>query len=557
MRTSPPPPPLPCGKTVLALAVILLAHSLWVLSDARFLDGTYFEYLIELGNWDLITWHFYRVFLHPWAWVMIPFLETSHAGWFLRALEWVSVGLIGLSVLRLAWRHGRLGAHESFFLALAVALFPSYSAAMMSNTFIYILPTGMFFLAWSIYMDDAFAEKRNWWRAAAFWPLLTLSFFHNSLLAFHFGFVVLLLALRLRDDAGPIKFWPPKLVGFAKRHVLLLAWPFLFLAFRSLVLASQDSAVQHYQVRFELLPFIQALAGNYFHHVVLNLYSVFFGQIWLTPFAALVLALGLVQAWRKGAPLRQTLWIAAFGIFFSLLAVAPYALVARAAPLQSFGARYGILAALGGGLILLAAVRILPERLPSKRVVSALLLIGLAWRGISDDLMWLGRWAKDKAVMSALAGQAPPADGTYLLLEDDWRIGRETYRPFELSWFFIKAWGRGSWLGVDLLERSLESDLLDKLSDPTPLAHDFSTDFRMNGCTRRLVVSGPATRPDPRLLGLVHLAEVYLASTKTSPPSLISVTLEAPECREIPELLVRNGKSALIDEFIARPAPAN
>lgn len=540
-RQTPPAAPAAWndrGWQAAILLAVLAAHAVWVLSDARFLDGTYFEYLAQIRNWDVLAEDFYSLFLHPWAWMYLPFLGTESVGWTLRCVEWLSLGVIALSVWRMARRHGGLKPGEACFLALAVGLFPAYGAAMMSNTFLYILPTALFYAAWSLALDHALAPGgASRVKQALSLALLEVSFFHNSLIAFHGGFLGLLLLLSWRADAHAPRRpagWAAWLVRLAWRNAPLLLAPILFLAARSTYFLLSDIPTQHYHFQPDLLRVWRAFAGNSFHHLLLNMMGAVYGQPWLAAAAACIAGFFLI---RKTADERwRILWLAGLGGFLAFVAIAPYALVLRAAPLQSFGARYGILAALGGGMILTAAWLCLPAR-RAWRLYSALFLLGgLAWQGIGDDLMWMGRWAKDRAMIAALREMPPPPDGTVLLLDDPWRIGRESYRSFELSWFFIQAWGRSSWVGIDLLDRDPVRELNEKMNEAHPYSFDFSPDFKPNGCRMRLMPTPTDPIPDPRALGLGYLVSRYWRGMDEASPlaGKTRVLLSEAECRETP-----------------------
>ncbi len=527
--------------TVVGL-LVLAAHSCWILSDARFLDGTYFEYFIETGNWGVLTWNMYGVLMHPWAWLMWPFLGSEHPGLMFRFVEWVGLAVIALSVQRIAARHARLGDGESMFLALAVALFPSYSAAMMSSTVIYIFPTALFYVGWAIYFDATLsANDRPWMRLLPL-PIWLLAFFHNSLLSFHVGFMALLLVLSIAHRTAPfesagsvIRF----LLSFLRKNALVAALPFLFFALRALSFPADSPFGTHNNLVFDPARNVRAFLGGFHHHVSMNLSSAFLGQEWLLGLVLAILGGWLAFRWRKNDQALSTFWIAALGAMFAVLAIFPYAAVAKAAPLQSFGARYGLLSGLGGGLVLLAIWRSVPLAKRWRTVLGAFFLAGLALRGVSDDLMWLGRWAKDRAAMQQLAAIAAPTPGTILLWDDNDRIGNETYRPFELSWFFLKAWGSESWVGVDVQERRLEDVLQDATT--TRLKHtNIAANFEMNGCSQTISVRAANASASPVRTGFDYLSE-YVLSTPAEMAvflaPLVQLDISPSECERIPAVL--------------------
>ncbi|MBF0267880.1 MAG: hypothetical protein HQL44_04765 [Alphaproteobacteria bacterium] len=522
--------------------IVLAAHSCWILSDARFLDGTYFEYFIEQDNWGVLTWNMYGVLMHPWAWLMWPFMGTDNPGLAFRIVEWACIAIIAMAVQRIAAKHARLDVAESMFLALAVALFPSYSAAMMSSTVIYIFPTALFYVGWAIYFDAALSAKECLWLRLLPVPIWLLAFFHNSLLSFHVGFTVLLLALSIAHRSAPfesaggvIRF----LLSFLRKNALVAALPFLFFALRALSFPADSPFGTHNNLVFDPARNVRAFLGGFHHHVSMNLSSAFLGQEWLLGLVLAILGGWLALRWRKNGQALSTFWIAALGVMFAVLAILPYAAVAKAAPLQSFGARYGILSGLGGGLILLAVWRSLPLAKRWRTLFGAFLLAGLALRGISDDLMWLGRWAKDRAAIAALAQHPPPQHGTILLWQDDWRIGNESYRPFELAWFFNKAWGGEFWGGIDLLERGPDSLVYDgnaffKIKDKHLLR-----DFESNGCLRNATVLPTLPTPDAKHLGMSYLG-YHLFDNKGLDgflSRLLKVNLGPEDCQTLPELL--------------------
>ncbi|CAA6605839.1 membrane hypothetical protein [Rhodospirillaceae bacterium LM-1] len=529
--------PQPPMVAILVAAFPLIIHAPIVLSDARFLDGTYFEYYLEQGRWEVITWNFYNVSMQLWAWMLWPLLGTTHPGWWLQLAELLSLAVIGLCVERSARLHANLPQEQSLFLGMLVTAFPAYGSTMMSNTVVYIFPDALFYLGWTLYLDRALCGQKGLFRSALAFGLLWVSFHHNSLLAFHYGLLAIFLVLfaaRQESPSSLIRFWAGVGLAFLKRHWLITVLPVLFFALRQVLLPKSSPFGTHNQLVLDLPKNFRAFAGSFYHHVVLNLSAAFASQAWLLAVVLAVSAGILAYAWRREPTSRQTVWIALLGALMAVLAILPYAAVAKAAPLQSFGARYGMLSGLGGSLIILAIWRVLPQRAALRLIVAVVFLAGLTWRGLSDDLMWLGRWAKDKAAVVTLAELPAPVEGTVLLWDDSWRIGRETYRPFELSWFFRKAWGREAWLGIDLLERDPDAFLRED-SHTRLKRYYILSDFIQNGCTQIVTVRAADDTIDPVRLGSEYLVR-HLAAPGTLDAflkSLIDLKISPAECSQI------------------------
>jgi hypothetical protein len=537
------PPPLsvlaPSGKITL---FVLVAHSLIVLTDARFLDATYFEYFFERNRWDVIAWNFYGTQMHLWAWLMHPLLGTSHPGLWLRVTELIALIAIGICIERSARRHAGLPKGEALALGLLAVAYPAYGAAMMSNTVIYVFPTALFYVGWTLYLDQAFAERPRYRIVGACAVVWWIAFYHNSLLPYHYGLLAVMFALSCSARPGTSqgwRAWVGHVAPFVMRHWLAAILPILFFALRQFLTRSDIPFAAHNHLVFSPLRNIRAFAGGFYHHVVLNLSAAFGGEQLVLAFALAILIFFLLQSRLQNKEARQTAVMAGLAVLLLCIAIFPYAAVAKAAPLQSFGARYGMLTALGGSMLLLAVWRCLPGPAYLRKAALAVVVLGLAGRGVSDDLMWLGRWAKDRAAIAALSDQPAPRPGTVLMWQDDWRIGNETYRPFELAWFFNEAWGGEFWGGIDLKERGLDSLVYDgdafyKINDMHMLK-----DFKSNDCVRTVVLNPSSPTPDSRKLGGAYLYRHLFdrAGMDRLLAQLLRVEIGPEDCETLPELL--------------------
>lgn len=510
----------------------LFAHGWILVNDGRYHDATYFEYFIEVGRYDILQWNFAGVAMQPWLWLMTPLMGVSSAGWILKLVEVLSLVAIGLVVLDGAQRLASFDPAQALGLATLLVAFPIYGSAVNSNTVIYFFPTALFYGAWYLYGRQALGERIQWTIAAPALALMALAFVHNPLLVFHYAFVALLLVLT--QWHGRLAPFLRAIPAFVVKHAILIVLPPAFFVFRNAVLYKPVPPFDGlYAISFDPLRIGKAFLILFNEGVVLNLLTALGGNLFLLALVPAVLVARLVSGGPRDAEWRHIAAIAGFGLLFLVAAFFPYTAVGRGVPASSLGSRYFIQSGLGVALLLVAALRALPDSLRELRgPMAAALALAFALVGIDGHLMWQARWAKDRATMQALAKIAPLAPGTVVLWDDRMKIGAEVYRSFELSWFLQQAWGRQAWYPLYAGDRDLSILVAEPFVHTTNKDAYLLADFVWNGCTAPLLVEANVPRETDRQIAR-HYLMARFAGGKTLESyleSLVTVTVGQPTC---------------------------
>ncbi|MBI4969546.1 MAG: hypothetical protein HZC25_15625 [Rhodospirillales bacterium] len=526
----------PSGNWAARVSIILLAllsHGWILINDGRYLDATYFEYFFEAGRYDILLWNFAGVALRPWLWLMSPLVGSSSAGWILKLVEVLSLMTIGLIVHDGARRYAHLLPNEALGLAAITITFPVYASAVMSNTVIYFFPTALFFSGWHILIGSSMGPARAPWRYSTSLFMITLSFLHNSLLVFHYAFVVLLFT-QTAHPAG-VHGLRASATTFLRRHTLLIVLPpiFFFLRHLSFILNPIPPFTVHNAVSLNPLTVGKALLHLINEGVVVNLLAALGNSLFLMALIPALLVSHAIKRQTGDAEWRRTTILMGFGLLFLLAALFPYAAAAKGVPVNSLGSRYFIQSGFGVALLLIAAIRALPDSLCEMRgTLMATLTLAFALVGIDSYLMWQARWAKDRATIQALAGMAPLAPGTVVLWDDQMRIGAEVYRSFELSWFLQKAWVRQAWYPLYAGDRDLSYLTTDPNLHTIYRDGYLLADFVWNGCTAPLVVEAKVPRETDRQIARHYLMARFAGgkALESYLESLVTVTVGQSTC---------------------------
>ncbi|TAN55803.1 MAG: hypothetical protein EPN26_04785, partial [Rhodospirillales bacterium] len=516
-------------------AALLATYPVLLVTDARFVDGLYFENFLEAGRFDIVEGLFASTSMHIWAWMMRPLSGVAGGGYFFRAAEFLSILTLSASILFTTGRMGGLALSERLGLAVLAGVYPVYSSAMMSSTVIYYLPTALFFAAWAIYFSNAMTDKSRPWTEALLLAVLFISFIHNSLLVFQYA---LLLTLFLVKSGGLDRIWNLRLAGqFALRHAHMILLPPIFFATRLLLLPPSGIYAHHNTLLFDPARNLKSMAVLGFNAIARNLAEA---GTWALPvLIAIGLAVYVLRPRLQDAYWRKTMFLAVLGGILTLAALFPYGAVGKGGvPLKSFGMRYAAQMGLGLGLMLLAWVRSLPGVGEKGRTIVLVLLILLVGRvSFGDQLLWQGRWAKDMATIRVLSRLPLPPPGTVLLWDDGWKIGGEAYRSFELSWLMREAWGHESWIGMYKGDRTI-AEFAQRREDRAELRDQYLlSEFVANGCSATLRLTSTIPETSHQYLGWQYLTKRFFEPREEMDAwleRLLTIEIGPQECGTVP-----------------------
>jgi hypothetical protein len=444
------------------VATALLANGLLLVNDGVFWDAWIYHTNLLDGRPDL---------------VLAAHLE---AGVPMRGLYQVALGSLGvdpsllnrvvgfLAILggglltyRLALRERVMSDGEALFVASFVVAYPALETAVSDVVVPLILSQTLVLAAVWIsceaqrYTGIAHASMR-----ALTVVTLVLAFEHKAMLAFFLGLVP--LAVLAAAKRYPFKVAIARLVS---QRAELIAVPFVYYAAASALLPQRGFYAGEYSIgEFARMP---RIAGR-FAVVTLDQLSEALHAVQRWPLAALVL-IGL-PSFLRSVPRqrigdRHAFLLLGAALLWLLAATLPYILINRSPAVRGWEARHLLPVATPLAIALVAASRPIRDRLRghahhAARLLAAALVVGLLMFQVSEHASWLGRWAKDRATIAALAERPELRAYSVFFVVDEDRIGGSYYYEFyEWAGIFEAAWGSQRWYGTDGIDPgALERD---------------------------------------------------------------------------------------------------
>jgi hypothetical protein len=440
----------------LLLLTVLAAQTLCLASDVRLLDGLFLEYQLERYGVAALHWWFSPFSMEPWVWLLSPLAGSSHAGVVMRIAEVLSVAVLSWSVYFIASKHTSLGKDESWCLAALAGVHPVYAGSVQSITVIYLLPTGIFFVAWAAHIHLSLTRRNRLIYDALCLTALCLAFVHNSLLVVNYACLALLFALTYqRDLPRDLRQFGRQLLTFLRNQWLFAIAPVLFYVARAQLFPPRGAHNQ-------LISSQITVAKTFLSLFKVGVIDPLISSVGMTAMllAAVSLFLYLVRARRDDGQRGITVAVFMMGLLFVAAAIYPYAAVGKAAPYESLFSRYTIQCGTGLGLLILAGVRSLgPASAHLRTTILGAFIAAFSLATVDLQAMWLARWAKDRAVIHHFSRIPPPPEGTTFVWRDKFPVGDEVYRYFELGYFMRSAWGKEAWLAFDSRQLSKSLDL--------------------------------------------------------------------------------------------------
>jgi hypothetical protein len=496
---------------------VLLGHGIILLNDGPFFDGWVIYSLLADNNWGELR----SLFLEHGSPAMAYFhWSVGHLGPIVlgyRVTALLSILAAAIFVYAILVETGWLSRADALWVAILAALYPGMQANFelihVTYAFCYALFLGGFWAAFRAERVHGPAHV-----ALRILVLITLfaSYTTNSLLVYHYGFLILLFTrigglhqLRLRDV----------LVRYLPRRLDYVLLPIVFWVLKQ-TLFPRHGLYADYN-RFQLSP-VRFLANS-----ALFLVNGVYGQVNQAllavlgqPALVLLLVLACSAAWSRArgprpgeASPRVSPWmVLAGGLLLLALGMFPYVAVGLAPTLRGWSTRHTLLLGLPLSLLVVAGTRLAlsagtRQLEPVRSGVLLTLAVGYFLATEQSYIGWQARRVKDQSIIQQLSGLDQARQFSVIWIEDEFPLGGEgDYRFYEWSSMFRSAWGTQRTIGLD--RKTATPDFLTTHSKFFTSRYNLR-DFDPAGCQARLTVRSrrkePAAALASRYLYLRHV----------------------------------------------------
>jgi hypothetical protein len=492
---------------VALFAAITATHFFLIINDGVYWDGAVINYAITVGRLDYIE-IMYRESSQPAHFIihrllaLTPVPLAAH-----KAASFIAIMTIAGAVFYGAHRHSGLSSRESFFVGLLVGVFPAhfvYTTIILTPLIIF---TAFLFLGWVIYLQWPHLLLP---RAVAI-ALMILSFFHNSLLVFHFGLMIFAgWALTRGNESSSAHTQIIRITHLLRRHWTVVAVPIMFYALKLLVYPPTGPYDSYNQILLlsevpdaglRIYIAVKSFVKFTLMSLAMPVGSLF--KLWPLLLVGILTVVGLVRLGyslsRNDTSVRRLTMIAAFAMVFFIVASFPYIVVGKGPNYGTWTARQGILLPLPvslGILCLGESVALFWQRRRREAEISILVMVAFTFAAANVDgyLSLQARTAKERALISALRAAGPEREGNVVFFKGLSTLTTELYRMHALNLLMQKAWGKSAWLGISVPEGPLPplgqtlEDTRHFYASPYRGTYILS-DFAPSGCMTMIAVS--------------------------------------------------------------------
>jgi hypothetical protein len=431
------------------------------------MDGVYHDGYLLYSHLTTESWPV----LHEWfSEAGLMFFEEFYraAGSFpdiifgYRLMAFLAIALSAVLCYLICYHSRMLSPSESLFVSVIQLTFPAFRTTFS----LIVLP---YHVGYLLFLAGVYLAVRSFYAHGGGKLVLRLlslvllfaSYTTNSLLVFHFGFILFMIFLVRRMKKL-------SLVAAAKRyllrHVDFLVLPFVFWVVKEVV--SPRHGWYEGNNRITLSP--QEIMLGFIHFipnaVVLQLNETLiklleFPVLWLVGVAGAVFAYSRI---RPGAAVSfdsstSSGSLIAFGAVLLLLAMTPYILVRKASDVFGWETRFSLLISIGVGVVIVGLIKALCRGNDGRIsragvVILASLVLAFGVSRVGGLISWQARWIKDHSVEMHLR-DIPPCPASTYWIDDEFPLAPEvTFSPYisyDWSSMFESVWGGESRIGFD------------------------------------------------------------------------------------------------------------
>lgn len=438
------------------LITALLAHGLLLLNDGNYGDGWVLNYYIQTGNWvGLQGW--YDSLGGPWVYWIYKAIGQAPKFIF-NGIIFANILLVSTILFFFLNKYTPLKRNHSFFIALVVLVWPFNHVIV---NIVYVVPllfVSTFFVGWFLYFYNS--EKKSSVLAFISCLLIFISYSYNSLLVYHYIFVVLFY-FHINNLWGKdiFKDLPRHVKYIIKDHWVLLILPFIFFALK-VSLFKPFGAVENYNsIRFSFRS-IEAFV-KYAIHILADPFEALFvvgPKIWYILIPAIVLT-GFILSKTKNIEVQpdreeSSSRLLYLGLLVIFIFAVPFSAVGKYPDIFTERARHGFISGIGFGIFIIGLVYCLfknKKPLISKweNLILCQLITCLIVINIGFYASWQGRWAKYMAISGNLSQMAPLKNVSIYFLRDDLpSILKPNYEYNDFTLIVNKAWEGKRYLGI-------------------------------------------------------------------------------------------------------------
>jgi hypothetical protein len=445
----------PVAWHLLIIALLVIGtHGPMLLMDGDYWDGRLLHSHLSNEDWPILQEWFDQaglMGLYEFHRALGAFPDIVLA---YRASAFLAIGLCAILVFLIGYKSRLLSPTESLFVALIQLTFPAFRTSFS----LILLP---YLVAFLLFLLGAYVAVRSyyghgWTRYLSRVMSLVLFFFSyttNSLLVFHFGFILFMIVLVRRvESLSAIA----ALRRYVVRNVDFVVLPAAFWAVKELFFPRHGWYEGYNRIELAVRELGLGLVQFTANAVVIQMNETLvtllaLPVIWLLIVAVTVFAYTKTRfgnAVTFESPTSAS-GLVLFGVILLLLAMAPYALVRKIADVYGFETRFSVFISLGVGVVVVGVIKALfrtaAGRITHAGVIALVtLILAFSVSRVGTFVHWQARWVKDRSIELHLRNMPPSSASTYLI-DEEFPLAEEVaiapYLVYDWSCMFEAAWG--------------------------------------------------------------------------------------------------------------------
>jgi hypothetical protein len=446
---------------IIILIYSIVAHGLLLLNDGVYFDGWLIYTNLVGRNWEnlyLIAMESGNPLFAYFHWFMGYFPATIFS---YKLVAFLSITLSGILVYAICSRLRITSRTESLLIAILSVVYPAYQVSVeLIHTYSLVLYC-LFFLACFLAL---ISEKRSGathyaLRVGAL-ILWVLSFSHNALLVFYYGFLIVFILYAKKERGISLKNLFTRFLLRRLDYVLfpLVYWGVFRIFFQphGLYAGYNQMILSPLSILFNYVRFMQSgvytqldiafkYLNNYPALVIIGLLVLYY-----------LLSVFVWRSIRPPAKDARSWLLLLFGLVLLGLAILPFAIVGKYPNVHGWGTRHALLLSLPMAIIFVAIGRIcFIDKTASISRLGIVFLVILTFiftaSSIANYLSWQARWVKDQSVMINLPKLKDAEDISIFWVDDQTNLdGEEYYRFYEWSSMFKTMYGDESRIGLEI-----------------------------------------------------------------------------------------------------------
>jgi hypothetical protein len=406
--------------------VVLICHGLLIINDGLYYDDIHLIDVLQSGNWDELH-SFQSMYGNTLAayydWLFSVFENPVFA---FKLTAFLSLLFSAFLIYHICTESGFIGSTESVFIALLSVVYPASLMTFVINLSFHFVCLMLFLLAVYFAMITVRVNKKRalLLRVLAS-ALFFLSYSTNSILVFHFGFL-LFYYLYTQGELGRRILEKP--FSFFKRHWELILLPFIFWMWKQLFTPVHGFAITdmetYNKVVIDPVIYVQLYAKLFksigYHIGLIAFHPIFFiGTLIIVAF----IYCGLKLKWHQQFQSRKSLvYLIPIGLI--LLFAASFAYVAVGKGFgdgtgignNGFESRNMLLCGIPMAIILVSAISIILDTMPRlKVIILCAIVVTFSIFRISYYVVWQAESVKNQSTLHNLVNMTSGSEDYHVI----------------------------------------------------------------------------------------------------------------------------------------------